>query len=191
MIARGSSFLREKMGERVLPAGLDLIEEPLRPFGPSSRPFDGEGVATGARSFVEDGVLKSWVLDCATARKLGMKTTGNASRGVSAPPSPSVGNTRLAGEGKSFGTLLTEMGTGLPITSMIGNSINWTTGDYSRGASGFWVEGGEIAYPVNELTVAGNLLEILASLRPGDDADPFKAALVPSLLVEGLTIAGS
>ncbi len=189
-VARGASFLRDRMEKRVLPKGVDLIEEPHRPFGPASRPFDGEGIATRERAIVEDGVLKSWILDCATARKLGLATTGNASRGASAPPSPSVGNTRLVGEGASYGTLLTQMGTGLIVTSMIGSSINPTTGDYSRGASGFWVEGGEIAYPVNELTVAGNLLRMLESIQPCDDADPHDRALVPSLLVEGLTIAG-
>lgn len=187
-VARGSSWLREAMGERVLPAGIDLTEDPLIVAGAASRPFDAEGIASRSRRLVADGVLESWVLDCATARKLDLATTGNARRGLSAPPSPGVTNLILTEGTRSRDDLIREMGRGLIVTSMIGASINPTTGAYSRGASGFWVEGGEIVHPVNEITIAGNLPEMMRSLVPANDARPDRAFRVPSLLVEGLTI---
>lgn len=190
-ITRGASWLREAMGERVLPAGIDLIEDPLRRRIPGSRPFDGEGLAARKRAFIRDGVLDSWVLDLASARRLGLEPTGNGMRGTSAPPSPGVGNIDLTRGEASRDDLIADMGTGLIVTSMIGSSINPTTGDYSRGASGFWVEGGEIRGPVNECTIAGNLREVLASIRPANDARDHLSRRVPSLLVEGLTIAGA
>ncbi|MEM0921939.1 MAG: TldD/PmbA family protein [Pseudomonadota bacterium] len=190
-VARGASWLREAMGEQVLPAGISLIDDPLIPRGPASTPFDAEGVAARRQALIEDGVLTSWILDAATARKLGLSTTGHARRGTSSPPSPGSTNVRLAladGLVRSRAERIAEMGTGLLVTSMIGASINATTGAYSRGASGFWVEGGEIAYPVNEITVAGSLPEMMRSIAPADDADPYLSVSVPSLLVEGLTI---
>ncbi|MEO0682502.1 MAG: TldD/PmbA family protein [Pseudomonadota bacterium] len=190
-VARGSSWLKEKLGERVLPAGLDVVEEPHRVKGPASRPFDAEGLPTAERAFVRDGVLDSWVLDLASARKLGLQSTANAGASPGATPSPSTTNLRLTPGEAGFDDLMAQMGTGLLITSLIGASINPNTGDYSRGASGFWVEGGEIAYPVNEITVAGNLHSMLASIVPANDADPNRGAIVPSLLVEGLTVAGA
>jgi PmbA protein len=139
---------------------------------------------------VQDGILTGWTLDLATARKLGMTSTANAGRGTSSPPAPGVGNVTLTPGSASRADLLRDMGTGLLITSFIGATINPTTGDYSRGASGFWVEGGEIRYPVNECTVAGNLREMLARITPANDARPHLSHVVPSLLVEGLTLAG-
>ena len=190
-IARGSSWLRDKLGEQVLPKGLDIIEDPHRPRVSGSKPFDAEGLATRKRCIVEDGVLKGWTLDLATARKLGMKSTASAARGPSGPPSPSLTNVALTQGRQSKDDLLADMGTGLLVTSLIGSSINPTTGDYSRGASGFWVENGEIAYPVNECTIAGNLHDMLASIVPANDARAYLSRVVPSLLVEGLTIAGN
>jgi PmbA protein len=187
-IARGASWLREAMETRILPEGFDVIEDPLIRRGPASRPFDGEGLAARRKLLVEDGVLRSWVLDLATARQLGLKSTGNARRGVGAPPSPGTGNIRVTEGAESRDGLIAAMGTGLLVTSMIGSSVNATTGAYSRGASGFWVEGGEIAFPVNEVTVAGSLPEMVAGLVPANDADPHKVRSVPSLLVEGLTV---
>ena len=189
-VARGSSWLRDKMGEKVLPAGLDIVEDPHRPRVSGSKPFDAEGLPTKRRKIVEDGVLQGWTLDLATARKLGMTSTASAARGTSAPPSPSLTNIALTEGPRSRDDLLAEMGTGLLVTSLIGSSINPTTGDYSRGASGFWVENGEITYPVNECTIAGNLHEMLAGLHPANDARKYLSRVVPSLLVEGLTIAG-
>ncbi|WP_298438251.1 TldD/PmbA family protein [uncultured Jannaschia sp.] len=189
-IARGASFLRDAMGEPVLPNGLSLTEDPSMPRISGSRPFDGEGLPVGRRDLVRDGVLQGWVLDLATGRKLGLGSTGNASRGTSAPPAPSSGNVVLTPGNRTRDDLLAEMGTGLLITSMIGSSINPTTGDYSRGASGFWVENGEIVRPVNECTVAGNLRDMLRRIVPANDARGWVGRQVPSLLVEGLTIAG-
>ncbi|SFJ73290.1 TldD/PmbA family protein [Jannaschia pohangensis] len=189
-IARGSSFLRDALGELVLPAGLSLTEDPTMPRISGSKPFDAEGLPVAPRDIVADGVLTGWILDLATGRKLGLPSTANAARGTSAPPSPSTTNIRLTPGRQSRADLLADMGTGLLITSMIGSSINATTGDYSRGASGFWVENGEIVRPVNECTVAGNLRDMLRSLRPANDARLHVGRQVPSLLVEGLTIAG-
>ena len=189
-IARGASWLRDAMGEAVLPAGLDLIEDPHRPRMGSSRPFDAEGLPTRAREIVKAGVLMGWTLDLGTARKLGLHSTANASRGTSGPPSPAPANLALTQGRQSQAELLAEMGTGLLITSMIGSSINATTGDYSRGASGFWVENGEIAYPVNECTVAGNLRDMLKTITPANDARPWLSLICPSLRVEGLILAG-
>ncbi len=190
-IVRGSSWLRDALGKAVLPKGMSLIEEPMRARIAGSRPFDGEGLAVSAREIVQDGVLTGWTLDLATGRQLGMDSTGNASRGTSAPPSPSSGNMLLTPGTHSRADLIAAMGTGLIVTSMIGASINPTTGDYSRGASGFWVENGEITGPVNECTIAGNLREMLLSMQAANDARPHLSRLVPSLLVEGLTIAGA
>ena len=187
-VARGASWLSAAMGTRVLPLGLDVTEDPLIPRGRASRPLDAEGVPGRARALVADGILRSWVLDCATARQLGLATTGNARRGPSAPPRPGTSNVRLTQGARSRDALLREMGTGLLVTSMIGASINPTTGAYSRGASGFWVEGGEIAHPVNEITIAGSLPEMLKTVIAANDADPWKAVSVPSLLVEGVTV---
>lgn len=190
MIARGSSWLRDAMGEQVLPKGLSIIEDPHRKRSSASRAFDAEGLATARRAIVDDGVLTGWTLDLATARKLDMTPTANAARNTSAPPSPSLTNVALTQGTASRDDLLAEMGTGLLITSMIGSTINPNTGDYSRGASGFWVENGQIAYPVNECTVAGNLRDILMRITPANDARTHLTRVVPSLLVEGLTLAG-
>ena len=190
MIARGSSWLRDALGEQVLPKGISLIEDPRRPRASGSRMFDAEGLPTARRAIVDDGVLTGWTLDLATARKLNLQSTANASRGTSAPPSPSVSNVALTQGDKSRAELLRDMGTGLLVTSMIGSTINPNTGDYSRGAAGFWVEKGEIAYPVNECTVAGNLRDMLMRITPANDARTYLSRVVPSLLVEGLTLAG-
>ncbi len=190
-VARGASWLRDALGQQVLPAGLSVIDDPLRPRAASSRPFDAEGLATRRRAIVEDGVLTGWTLDLACARKLGMVSTASAGRGPSAPPSPGTSNIDLTPGNATQGDLIAAMGTGLLITSLIGSTVNPTTGDYSRGASGFWVENGEIAYPVNECTVAGNLRDMLMRLTPANDARAHLSTRVPSLLVEGLTIAGA
>ena len=176
------------MGSPVLPAGFEVTDDPLIPRRPASRPFDAEGIPARRNVLVEDGVLRSWLLDLASARKLGLETTGNAARGTGGPPSPAATNIRVTEGTKSRDELVAEMGTGLVVTSLIGLSLNPTTGDYSRGASGFWVEGGEIVHPVNEITIAGALPEVLRTVIPANDADPWKARAVPSLLVEGLTI---
>lgn len=189
-IVRGSSWLRDAMGTKVLPKGLSIFENPHRPRISSSRPFDAEGLPTTPRDIVRDGILKSWTLDLGTARKLGLKSTGSATRGPSAPPAPSISNIALTQGDHSREQLIETMGTGLVVTSMIGASINPTTGDYSRGASGFWVENGRISHPVNECTLAGNLRDMLKQITPANDARGHLSHVVPSLLVEGLTLAG-
>ena len=190
-VARGVSWLRDSLGEQILPAGLSIIEDPMRPRIGASRPFDAEGLPVQKRSIVDQGVLTGWTLDLASARQLGMQSTGNAARGTSAPPSPSNWNISLTQGDKSRAELLADMGTGLLVTSMIGSTINPNTGDYSRGASGFWVEGGEIRYPVNECTIAGNLHGMLKTMIPANDARSYLSRVVPSLLIEGLTLAGA
>jgi len=189
-IARGSSWLLDALDEQVLPAGMSLHENPHRKRSGASRLFDAEGLATKPRTIVGNGILKGWTLDLGTARKLGLESTASASRGTSSTPSPSLSNVVLTPGDQSREDLLKEMGTGLMITSLIGSTINPITGDYSRGASGFWVENGEITYPVNECTVAGNLREMLLGMKAANDAREYLRLVVPSLLVEGLTLAG-
>jgi PmbA protein len=189
-IARGSSWLLGALGEPVLPDTLSLIEDPLRPRANGSRPFDAEGLPTRRRAIVDHGILTGWTLDLATARKLGMTSTANAARGTSAPPSPSNWNIELTQGSTSREDLIRNMGTGLLVTSMIGSTINPNNGDYSRGASGLWIENGQIAYPVNECTIAGNLRDMLRRIIPANDARAHLSRVVPSLLVEGMTLAG-
>jgi len=190
-IARGASWLRNALGTQVLPKGLSVIEDPHRPRISASRPFDGEGLPTQRRLIVEDGVLMGWTLDLATGRKLGMPSTANAARGVSSPPSPSTSNIDLTPGDMTRADLIAQMGTGLYVTSMIGSTINPTTGDYSRGAAGFWVENGQISHPVNECTIAGNLRDMLLRIIPANDARAHLSTRVPSLLIEGMTLAGA
>ncbi len=190
-VARGSSWLKDALGEQVLPEALSLIEDPHRPRIAGSRPFDAEGLPTRRRALVENGVLTGWTLDLSSARKMGMESTANAARSVSGPPSPSNWNLALTQGEKSREELMAEMGTGLLVTSMIGSTINPNTGDYSRGASGFWIEKGEIAYPVNECTIAGNLRDMLLRMIPANDARNYLSRVVPSILIEGMTLAGS
>ncbi|MCC5958550.1 MAG: TldD/PmbA family protein [Rhodobacteraceae bacterium] len=189
-ISRGSSWLRDAMDTPVLPDGISLHEDPLRIRRSGSRPFDAEGLASRKKALVQDGVLQSWVLDLASARKLGLDSTANAVRGTSAPPSPSTSNVILTQGTKTHAELIADMGTGLLVTSLIGSTINPNTGDYSRGASGFWVENGKIAYPVNECTIAGNLRDMLRRIIPANDAQDHLSSVVPSLLVEGMMLAG-
>lgn len=190
-IARGSSWLKDNLGEQVLPTHLSVIEDPFRPRITGSRPFDGEGLPTQRRAIVQDGVLTGWTLDLASARKLGLDSSGNAARGIGSVPSPSNWNIELTPGDQSREDLIRGMGTGLLVTSMIGSTINPNTGDYSRGASGFWVENGEIAYPVNECTIAGNLRDMLMRIIPANDARNYLSRVVPSLLIEGMTLAGN
>jgi PmbA protein len=190
-IARGASWLRDAQGAQILPKGISLHEDPHRPRAPGSRPFDAEGLATHPRDIVADGELTGWTLDLATGRKLGLPSTANAARGTSSGPSPSTWNVALTQGTASRDELIRDMGTGLLVTSLIGSTINPNTGDYSRGAAGHWVENGEITYPVNECTIAGNLRDMLLQIVPANDARPYLSRVVPSLLVPGMTLAGN
>jgi PmbA protein len=190
-VARGASWLRDAMGEQILPDHLTLIEDPHRPRAGASRPFDAEGLPTAKRTVIENGTLTGWTLDLANARKLGMTSTANAARGTSSGPSPSVWNMALTQGTASHADLIRDMGTGLLVTSMIGSTINPNTGDYSRGAAGLWVENGEIIHAVNECTIAGNLRDMLRAIVPANDARMHLSRVVPSLLVPGMTLAGA
>ena len=189
-IARKTSFLREKLGEKIFASGIDIVDDPLRPRGLRSRPFDAEGVAGRRRKLVEDGVLMTWLLDCATARELDLETTGHAQRGVSSTPSPSPSNLHLAPGGKIPDQLIADIADGFYVTDMIGMGVNLVTGDYSRGASGFWIENGERTYPVSEVTIAGHLLEMFATVTPANDLAFRYGTNAPTLRVEGMTVAG-
>tara|TARA_R110002110_G_scaffold89842_3_gene233979 strand:- start:5176 stop:6522 length:1347 start_codon:yes stop_codon:yes gene_type:complete len=190
-IARGASWLRDAMGQSVLPDALSLIEDPHRPRTGGSRPFDGEGLPTARRLIVKDGILQGWTLDLATARKLGLSSTGNAARSTSSGPSPTNWNIELTQGSQSRADLIRDMGTGLLVTSMIGSTINPNTGDYSRGAAGLWVENGETTHAINECTIAGNLRAMLRQMVPANDARTHLSRVVPSLLVSGMTLAGA
>lgn len=189
-IARGTSFLKDKLGQPVFARGVTLTDDPHRRRGLGSSPFDDEGVANHAMNLIDDGVLTTWLLNSSSARQLGLQTTGHASRGLAGPPGVSVSNLTLQpGENDQAG-LMKDAGAGLLITSMFGPSLNGNTGDWSVGCSGFWFEDGEIAYPVNEITVAGNLVDIYARLVPGSDLEIRGASNAPSLLVDALAVAG-
>ncbi len=189
-IARKTSFLREKLGQKIFAAGIDIIDDPLRRRGLRSRPFDAEGVAGSARKLVEDGVLKTWLLDCATARELDLETTGHAQRGVSSTPAPGPTNLHLAPGDKSPNELIADIEDGFFVTDMIGMGVNLVTGDYSRGAAGFWIEHGKCTYPVSEVTIAGHLFDIFAGVTPANDLVFRYGTNAPTLRVEGLTVAG-
>ncbi|MFN3351014.1 TldD/PmbA family protein [Pseudorhodoplanes sp.] len=189
-VARKASFLKDKLGERLFAPGIRIIDDPLRKRGLRSHPFDGEGVAVQPMNLVEDGVLTSWFLDSATARELGLTTTGHASRGVSAPPSPLPSNLYLEGGASTPAHLIAETGTGFYVTDLIGMGINLVTGDYSRGAAGFWIENGELTYAVSEVTIAGHLTDMFRSLTPANDLTFKYVTNAPTLRVEGLTVAG-
>jgi PmbA protein len=189
-IARGVSFLKDKMGERLFPAGIDIVDDPHRKRGLRSKPFDGEGLANRRQALVEDGVLKTWVLDLRSARQLSLKSTGHAARGTSSPPGPSTTNLYLAAGKESPKQLMADIASGFYCTELIGFGVNNVTGDYSRGASGFWIENGEIAYPVSEITIAGNLAEMFQQLRAADDLAFRYGTNAPTLRIDGMTVAG-
>lgn len=190
-IARGTSFLKDRLGQQVMSAGLEVIDDPHRSRGFRSKPFDAEGIANRTRKIVEDGRLTTWILDLATARQLGMETTGHAARGSGGPPSPAVTNLHLAPGSLSREDLIGVVEQGLLITEMMGMGVNLVTGDYSRGAAGYWIEKGEIAYPVSELTVAGNLKDMLLAITPANDLEFRYGINAPSLRVDAMTIAGA
>jgi PmbA protein len=189
-IARKTSFLREKLGERIFAPNIDIIDDPLRPRGQRSRPFDSDGVAQNVHKVVEGGVLKTWFLDSATARELDLQTTGHAQRGVSSTPSPGPSNLHLSAGAKSPKELIGEIEDGFYVTDLIGMGVNLVTGDYSRGASGFWIENGEPTFAVSEVTIAGHLSDMFKSLTPANDLAFRYGTNAPTLRVEGLTVAG-
>jgi PmbA protein len=189
-IARGISFLKDKLGARIFSAGLDIDDDPHRRRGLRSRPFDGEGLANARSPLVEDGVLKTWILDLRSARQLGLKSTGHAARATSSPPGPATTNLHLAPGKLSPDELMSDIAGGFYCTELVGFGVNNVTGDYSRGAAGFWIAKGELAYPVSEITIAGNLKEMYANLVPANDLVFRYGTNAPTLRIDGMTVAG-
>ena len=189
-IARGTSFLKDALETALFAAGTSIVDDPHRARGLRSRPFDGEGVGTERREIVADGVLRTWLLDSRSARQLDLATTGHATRGVGGPPSPSPSNLWLEPGAESADALIADVASGLYVTELIGMGVNGVTGDYSRGAAGFWIEGGEIAYPVSEVTVAGNLREMYRHLTPASDLAFRYGIDSPTVRIDGMTVAG-
>jgi PmbA protein len=190
-VARGTSFLKNKMGEQVFASGLTVVDDPHRARGLRSKPFDAEGLQNARRNIVEDGVLKTWLLDLRSARQLGLAPTGHASRGTSSPPGPSATNLYLEPGDKTREALIGEIDAGFYIAEMMGMGVNAVTGDYSRGAAGFWIEKGALAYPVSEVTVAGNLKSMFLALTPANDLEFRYGINAPTLRVDGMTVAGA
>src|SRR5215831_9643010 len=189
-VARKTSFLRDKMGAKLFAEGVHIIDDPLRKRGLRSHPFDGEGVACKKLALIEDGVLRSWLLDCATARELGLTTTGHANRGVSSVPSPGASNLHLEVGKSSPEELIADIKDGFYVTDLIGMGVNMVTGDYSRGASGFWIENGKKSYAVSEVTIAGHLTDMFRTLTPANDLEFRYGTNAPTVRLEGLTVAG-
>ena len=190
-VARKTSFLKDKLGQRLFAAGVTVTDDPHRPRGFRSKPFDGEGLPNAKRAFIDDGVLTSWVLDLRSARQLGLRSTGHASRGTSGPPGPATTNLYMEPGTLSPRELMADIKSGLYVTELIGMGVNGVTGDYSRGASGFWIENGEIAYPVNEITIAGNLIDMFRNLTAANDLEFRGGVNAPTLRVDGMTVAGA
>lgn len=189
-VARKTSFLRDMMGKPVAHAGITITDDPLRVRGQSSRPFDGEGVEGMPLDMVKDGVLRHWFLSTSVARELGLETNGRGSRAGSSV-SPSSSNLAIEPGGKSPEELIKALKTGFYVTEVFGQGVNMVTGEYSRGASGFWIENGELAYPVSEVTIASNLKDMFLRMIPANDLDRNFGTAAPTLLIEGMTLAGS
>jgi PmbA protein len=190
-VARGTSFLKEGMGTALFAPHVTVIDDPHRLRGLRSKPFDGEGVANTRRALIDRGMLTTWLLDCASARQLGLATTGHAARGTGGPPAPSATNLYMEAGTLSRKALIADIKQGFYVTELMGMGVNGVTGDYSRGATGFWIENGEIAYPVSEVTIAGNLKDMFLHLMPADDLKFRYGINAPTCRIEGMTIAGA
>jgi PmbA protein len=190
-IARRTSFLLGREEEALFGPGIVIVDDPHRPRGLRSKPFDGEGVATRARRLVEDGRITGWLLNSAAARQLGLETSGHATRSTGGPPGAGATNVHLEPGPLSPAALMADIKQGLYVTEMIGQGVNQVTGDYSRGASGFIIENGEIARPVDEITIAGNLIDMFRALTPADDLEHRRSVNVPTLRIDGMMVAGA
>jgi PmbA protein len=189
-IARGTSFLKDRLGQQIFARGVHIVDDAAIRRGFRSRPFDGEGVASARRAVVEDGVLTSWLLDVRSARQLGLATTGHATRGVGGPPSPGPSNVTLAPGSVTPAALMSDIKQGLYVTDLMGQGVSLVTGDYSRGAAGFWIENGQLAYPVSEITIASNLNEMFQRLIPADDLEIKTGVDTPTVRIDGMIVAG-
>lgn len=190
-VARGTTFLKDKLGQRIFAERIEIHDDPRRVRGLRSRAFDGEGTPTQARDIIAAGVLTTWLLDSRSARQLGLRSTGHAGRGTSGPPAPGPTNLFLAAGDLTPGELMADIKLGLYVNEMIGMGVNGVTGDYSRGASGFMIRNGALAEPVAEITIAGNLLEMFAQLTPANDLRFRRGTDAPTVRVEGMTMAGA
>lgn len=190
-IARGTSFLKDAMGQAIFAPGISIIDDPLRRRGLRSRSFDGEGQTVSRRALIEDGRLTTWLLDSRSAAQLGLATTGHAARGTSGPPSPAPSNLYMQPGALSPEALIADIGLGLYVIELIGMGVNGITGDYSRGAAGFMIRDGQLAEPVAEVTVAGNLREMFLHLTPANDLEFRRGTDAPTLRIEGMTMAGA
>ncbi len=190
-VARGASFLKNDMGKRLFSENVAIIDDPHRKRGLSSRPFDGEGIGTMRRNIINKGVLTTWFLDLRSGRQLGLPSTGHAGRSLSSPPSPVTSNLYLDAGAASPEDLMADIDSGLYVTDLMGFGVNQVTGDYSRGASGFWIQGGKLTYPVSEITIAGNLRDMFANLTPANDLQFRYGVNAPTLRIDGMTVAGT
>jgi PmbA protein len=190
-ITRGTSFLKDRLGKQVFAEGITIVEDPHRQRGLRSKPFDGEGIANRRRNIIEKGVLTTWLLDLRSARQLGLASTGHAARGTSSPPSPAPTNLWVEPGKASPKELMADIVSGFYVTELMGMGVNGVTGDYSRGAAGFWIEKGELAFPVSEVTIAGNLKDMYLRLSAADDLEFKSGTDAPTLRVEGMTVAGA
>jgi PmbA protein len=189
-IARRASFLLDRLEDQLFDSAVTIADDPHRQRGLRSRPFDGEGLATGPRNLVENGKLTGWLMDCAAARQLGLAPTGHAARGHGGSPGVSASNVHLAAGTATPAELMADIADGIYITELIGMGVNGVTGDYSRGASGFRIVKGEVAGPVAEFTVAGNLVDMFKALTPANDLEWHRQINVPTIRVDGMMVAG-
>ncbi|MCB2082179.1 MAG: TldD/PmbA family protein [Hyphomicrobiales bacterium] len=189
-VARGTSFLKDAMGKDVFGKGITIVDDPFRPRGLGSHPFDAEGVQGERLEIIRDGVLTSWLLDVRSANQLGLKTTGHASRGLSSMPGPGSTNFYLEAGEQTPEALMADIKSGLYVTDVFGMGVNPVTGDYSQGAAGFWIENGMLTHPVHELTIAGNLKTMFKALTPANDLAFLYATNAPTVRIDGMTIAG-
>jgi PmbA protein len=190
-IARGTSFLKDKLGRRIFPEAITVTEDPHRQRGHRSKPFDAEGLPNRRRALIDNGVLTTWLLDLRSARQLGLKSTGHAARGTASPPSPSATNIWIEPGAQTPAELMADIKSGFYVTELMGMGVNGLTGDYSRGAAGFWIENGEVAFPVSEMTVAGNLNDMFLRLVAANDLEFRAGADAPTLRIDDLTVAGA
>ncbi|MDX2142230.1 MAG: TldD/PmbA family protein [Rhodospirillaceae bacterium] len=189
-IARGTSFLKDAMGTEVFGPWVTIIEDPHRHRGLRSKPCDAEGLANRRRQLVDNGMLTTWLLDLRSARQLKLPPTGHAARGASSPPSPSSTNVYMAAGPTSRESLMSDIAAGLYVTDLVGQGVNGITGDYSRGAVGYWIEKGELTHPVNEITIAGNLKSMFKHLTPASDLEFQYGVDAPTVRIDGMSLAG-
>jgi PmbA protein len=190
-VARGTSFLKDKMGQRIFSDAVTIVEDPHRARGLRSRAFDAEGLLPQKRNLVDKGMLTGWLLDLRSARQLKLRSTGNASRGSGGPPSPSASNVYMEKGARTPADLMGDVKQGFYVTDTMGMGINGVTGDYSQAASGFWIENGEIAFPVNEMTIAGNLKDMFLNITPANDLTFERGVDAPTLRIDGMMVAGT